>query len=239
MSLHKTLIVIPTYNEEENILEVYSRIREFSPQKHILFVDDNSTDRTKQLIEKIMEKDSLVDILSRQKKEGLARAYIAGFSWGLERDFQWFQQLDADLSHDPRYLPVFDSYKSKFDVIVASRYISQGTAKKWNIFRRIVSFFGCVYLKLLFGSSINDFTGGFNCWKREVLEKIDLSSIISKGFIFQFELKFAANKAGFKLIEFPYEFKEREKGSSKLSSDIIIEGLFKPFLIWLRYSRGG
>jgi len=211
-----TLIIVPTYNEVENILALYSTI---------------------DLIENIINKDNRVFILKRHDKKGIAKAYIDGILWGLSKKYLWFQQMDADLSHDPKYLLEFEKLKDKNDFIVASRYVDFGKVEKWGFFRRFLSFFGGQYLKIVFNSKMNDLTGGFNCWNRKVLEKIDLSKICSKGFLFQAELKYLASVYGFKWIEFPYSFKEREKGSSKLSSNIIIEGLFKPLWIIFKYCK--
>lgn len=233
----RTLIIIPTYNEVENIPELYRKIKGFAPGKDILFVDDNSFDGSIQAIGDIIEKDKTVNILIRKNKEGLAKAYIDGFKWGLKKDYDWFQEMDADFSHDPKYLPLFDRYKADFDVIIASRYIKEGEVEKWNPFRNLLSHGGCYYLRLVFGDSITDLTGGFNCWKRKVLEDIDLSGIISCGFVFQAEMKFAAAQLGYKIKEIPFIFKERQKGKSKFSMHIIIEGLLKPYLVKAKYRK--
>lgn len=235
--MDKTLIIIPTYNEAKNIEELCAGIKKFSPKKDILFVDDSSGDGTIQIIKRIMEKDTTINILIREKKEGVAKAYLAGFRWGLNRDYEWFQQMDADLTHNPGYLPVIDRFKSDYDVIIASRYIKEGEVKKWNPVRKFLSYFGCLYLKLIFGNTINDLTGGFNCWRREVLQNIDFSKIISSGFIFQTEMKFSALMSGFKIVEFPYIYKERKRGKSKFSLGIFIEGLIKPYLIRFKYPK--
>jgi dolichol-phosphate mannosyltransferase len=227
----KTLIIVPTFNEALNLADLYHRIREYGPDKYILFVDDNSTDGTPEIIEGIIQSDQKVHILKRPKKEGIGRAYICGFLWGLNGDYEWFQQMDADLSHDPLYLPNFEILKNGNQVIVASRYIKQGRVGKWIFLRRLISFLGCQYLKLILQLPVQDLTGGFNCWHRDVISSFNLDEIVSRGFIFQAELKFKAYRRGFKITEFPYVFKEREKGRSKINYRIVLEGLFMPLLI--------
>ncbi len=229
----RTLVVIPTFNEVLNIQELYQRIRSYDSDKDLLFVDSNSLDGTQQVIEEIMKNDKKVFILKYAKKEGLGRAYISGFLWGINMGYDWFQQIDADLSHDPVYLRDFDRLKSANKVIVASRYIKSGGVEKWGFCRRLLSFLGCFYLRLIFQCNLHDLTGGFNCWHRDVISGIDLNRIVSRGFVFQSELKFKAFKKGFKIIEFPYIFKERKKGQSKINYRIILEGLFMPIIIRL------
>jgi dolichol-phosphate mannosyltransferase len=230
----KTLIIVPTFNEAGNIAELHARIRKYSPDSGILFVDDGSIDGTREIINGIIKGDEKVHILERPRKEGIARAYICGFLWGLERDYSWFQQMDADLSHDPAYLAEIEKLKSENQVIVASRYLKKAGAGRRNFFRKIVTFLGCRYLKIILQCPLKDLTGGFNCWQREVILGLDLNKIMSRGFIFQAEIKFRAYKKGFKIVEFPYIFQERQKGSSKIDYRIIFEGLVMPFLMVLR-----
>lgn len=230
----ETLIIVPTYNEKDNIAELYLNIKKYSCDKHILFVDDNSRDGSQEEIVAIAKRDENVHILERDKKGGLASAYLDGFSWGLARNYDWFQQMDADLSHAPRYLPLFDSFKEKYDLIIASRYIINGRSD-WRFFRKWISSFGCYYLKMILGSYINDWTGGYNCYKRCVLEEIDFSYVLSQGFFFLSELKYSSIKNGFKIVEFPYIFRGRKKGYSKMSGKIFLEGLLKPWVIKYRY----
>jgi len=232
----KTLIIIPTFNEAENVLALYRRIKELGAGEDILFVDDNSADGTRQIIEGIIQDDPRVHILKRQHKEGIARAYLAGFRWGLDQGgYAWFQEMDADLSHDPKYLADFEKFKTDNQAIVASRYIKEGKVEKWDFLRRSLSFLGCWYIRLILQCPLQDLTGGFNCWHRDVVSSFDLDKIISRGFVFQAELKFIAFRKGFKIAEFPYTFKEREKGRSKINYRIVIEGLLKPVLIRLNY----
>lgn len=227
----KTLIIIPTFNEVLNILDIYSKIRKWDKNKDILFVDDNSSDGTRQVVDKIMKDDKKVHILKHSKKEGIAQAYIAGFLWGINSGYDWFQQMDADLSHDPAYLANFEALKKENQVVIASRYMQKGGIEKWDLFRKLLSSLGCRYLRLLLQCPLTDLTGGFNCWHKEVISSFDLSKIASRGFIFQTEIKFMAYRKGFKISEFPYSFKEREKGRSKIDYHIILEGLLMPFFI--------
>lgn len=236
MSNGKTLIIIPTFNEAGNIAELHARIRKYSLDSDILFVDDGSIDGTREIIDGIVQADAKAHILRRRKKEGIARAYICGFLWGLERDYSWFQQMDADLSHDPAYLVEIEKLKKVSQAIVASRYLNKAGADRRSFFRKMITFLGCRYLKFVLRCPLKDLTGGFNCWPREVMLGLGLDKIVSRGFIFQAELKLMAYKKGFKIIEFPYVFRERQKGRSKIDQRIIFEGLILPILMRSRSS---
>ena len=238
MDKGKTLIIIPTFNEAENILDLYDKIRQYAPDKDILFIDDNSPDFTQRIIEEIRKSDEKVHILKRLRKEGIAKAYISGFLWGLDGDYEWFQQMDADLSHDPIYLAEIEKLKYENQVIIASRCINKNGVGKRNFFRRMITLLGCRYLKFILQSPLQDLTGGFNCWHRDVISSFNLDRIASRGFIFQAELKFIAYRNGFKIAEFPYLFKERQKGRSKIDYQIIFEGLVMPVFIYLRNRTG-
>lgn len=222
----KTLIIIPTYNELDNVTKLYKEIKIYASRKDILFVDD-SKDATPNVIRDIISSDQSVKLLKRDKKNGLASAYIDGFNWGLNRDYEWFQQIDADLSHDPKYLIEFDKLKNNYDLIIASRYVKNGSPGGWKLSRKILSFLGCKYLKTVLGISINDLTGGFNCFNRKIFEEIDLSSLKSKGNLFFAEIKLKIFKKGFRIIEFPYIFGPRNMGQSKMDLKIIFEALIK------------
>jgi dolichol-phosphate mannosyltransferase len=230
----KTLIIIPTLNEVENVPDLYAKIRQYGFGKDILFVDGGSVDETCQAIEEIIKNDLGVHILKLPRKEGIAKAYISGFLWGLDRDYEWFQQMDADLSHDPGYLVEIEKLKSENQVIIASRYVEKGGIEKRNLCRRAMTFLGCQYLKFILRCPLKDLTGGFNCWRREVISSFNLEGIVSRGFVFQAELKFMGYRKGFRIVEFPYVFKERHKGRSKIDQWIIFEGLFLPVFIYLR-----
>ncbi|MFA4989765.1 MAG: glycosyltransferase [Candidatus Omnitrophota bacterium] len=234
MNKEKTLIIIPTFNEAENIPALYARIRQYAPDKDILFVDDRSADSSQGIIEGIIRGDKNVHILKRLQKEGIARAYISGFFWGLARGYNWFQQMDADLSHDAAYLEEVEKLKGENQAIVASRHLEKGGVEKRNFFRRMVTFLACRYLKFILQCPVRDLTGGFNCWHRDIISSLNLNGFVSRGFLFQAELKFMAYKKGFKIAEFPYVFKERQKGRSKIDYRIIFEGLVMPIVIYFR-----
>lgn len=234
VSKGKTLIIIPTLNEAENVPDLYAKIRQYGFEKDILFVDGGSVDETRRFIEEIIKNDRGVHILKRPRKEGIAKAYISGFRWGLDRDYEWFQQMDADLSHDPDYLVEIEKLKSENQVIVASRYVEKCRVEKRNLCRRAMTFLGCQYLKFILRCPLKDLTGGFNCWRREVISSFNLGEIISRGFVFQAELKFMGYRKGFRIAEFPYVFKERQKGRSKIDYQIIFEGLVMPIVIYFR-----
>ena len=238
MDKEKTLIIIPTFNEAQNIPGLYDKIKQYAPDKDILFVDDSSVDSTQGIIEGIMKGDGKVHILKRLRREGIAKAYISGFLWGLNGDYKWFQQMDADLSHDPVYLAEIEKLKHENQVIIASRCMNKNGVGKRNFFRRMITFLGCRYLKFILQCPLQDLTGGFNCWHRDVISNLNLDRIASRGFVFQAELKFMAYRNGFKIAEFPYVFKERQKGRSKIDHQIIFEGLFMPVVIYLRNRAG-
>lgn len=238
MTTNNTLIIIPTYNEAENIGPLYARIRGFAPDHHLLFVDDGSKDGTIANIEKLIAHNSNVFLLRRSCKLGLASAYFAGFKWGLEKGYSWIQQMDADLSHDPRYLVEFEKYKlDGCELIIASRYIDKSVKNTWSFFRKTLSYLGCLYLKLILTAKINDLTGGFNCYNHSLLRKYDFDKMVARGYIFQAELKYIASISGAKIIEFPYIFKNRSMGDSKITWAIILEGLFLPLFLKLKYYK--
>jgi len=163
----------------------------------------------------------------RDRKLGLGTAYISGFIWGLERGYQLFVEMDADFSHNPLYLPQMINKINSHDFIIASRYIKGGGIKGWGVFRKTISRFGSIYAKTILGIPINDLTGGYNIWKREVLNGIDLGKVKSEGYSFQIELKYRAHMRGFRFVEFPIIFEDRFQGKSKMSKRIILEALYR------------
>lgn len=232
MSSLKTLIIVPTYNEEANILPLVKGIMGYYPDVHILFVDDNSQDATRVRIDEVSKSySSNISILKREGKMGLASAYIAGFNWALKQDYAWICEMDADLSHRPVDLKSIFEARQTADVVVGSRYIAGGGTINWSVFRQVISQCGSFYARLILGLRINDLTGGFNCWSREVLEVIDTESIICDGYSFQIELKYRATLAGFKVVEAPIIFEERRAGQSKMSGNIVFEAVYKVWLL--------
>ena len=233
----KPLIIIPTYNEKDNIFNLIEEIKNNlkSQEYSILFVDDNSKDGTIEIIESLIENNNFIHILKRPSKMGLASAYIDGFKYGIEHGFDVFIQMDADFSHNPKYLVKMLDELNNYDVIIGSRNIKGGCVVGWGLLRHIISKGGSLYSKLILNCPINDLTGGFNAWKKDVLEKINLNSIISKGYSFQIEMKYKAFKNKAKIKEIPIVFEDRKFGQSKMSKNIFFEAMMN---IWkIRFDR--
>ncbi len=224
----QTLVIIPTYNENENIGSIIPKILQ-TINTEVLVVDDNSPDQTGEIVKKLAADDPHIHLLTKKGKSGLGEAYKSGFKWALERDYQTILQMDADFSHQPRYLPILKKnvIRSKFDLAIGSRYVKGGGVVNWPLKRKILSRGGSIYARSILGVNIKDLTGGFKCFRRQVLEAINPGSITSSGFIFQVEVTFRAIKAGFRVKEFPIIFPERERGYSKMSGKIIKEALLK------------
>ncbi len=229
----KSLIVIPTFNEKDNIANIISAVLEKNPQVHVLVVDDNSPDGTSDVVKKVSENNGQVQLLLRQSKEGLGRAYVAGFEWGLERNFDVIVEMDADFSHRPIDLVNIIAAMKENDFVVGSRYVPGGATANWGIIRKLISRAGGIYSRLILGFPINDWTGGFNAWSAETLRSIDLQSIKSNGYSFQIELKYRALRIGKKGHEVPILFEDRRAGQSKMSSKIVFEALYRVVLLRL------
>jgi dolichol-phosphate mannosyltransferase len=222
----KALIIVPTYNEEENIDLLVDGIFSNAPDVHVLFVDDNSRDKTQQKIEERQKsRPAQIFLLCRPGKMGLGTAYLTGFDWALKKGYDCVIEMDADLSHDPTYLPTMLSKLQNFDVVIGSRYTAGGGTKNWHFMRRCISRFGSFYGRLVLGVSIKDLTGGFNGWSRHALQTIDLKSIRSEGYAFQIELKYAAFRANLPITEIPIVFVDRRVGYSKMSYRIVLEAM--------------
>ena len=232
-----TLIIIPTYNEVENIFSIVSKIDEVLKDYSysVLIVDDNSSDGTKDEIIKLQEKFSNVLTINRTGKLGLASAYIDGFKIGIEKGFDSFIQMDADFSHNPEYLKTMFEKLETCDVVIGSRNIRGGSVVGWGFLRNFISKGGSLYSKIILGCPINDLTGGFNAWRKDILEKINLNSIISKGYSFQIEMKYKAFKNKAKIEEFPIIFEDRKLGKSKMSKAIFFEALLN--IIKIRFTK--
>jgi dolichol-phosphate mannosyltransferase len=224
----KSLIVIPTYNEKKNIERLLTEIERLTlPNLDILVVDDNSPDKTADLVRSRQKNSSRLFLLVRSAKQGLGSAYRAGFNWGLEHDYDVLIEMDADLSHDPRYLPLIMEKIKNFDFVVGSRYVPQGGIEDWGRLRRGLSYLGSSYARLILGIKIKDLTGGFNAWRKEIFEKVNLNQISSNGYSFQIELKYRAAKNKFTYCEVPIIFKDRQNGQSKINFKIISEAFWK------------
>lgn len=222
------LVVIPTFNEVENLPRVVPLALESVPEAEILVVDDDSPDGTGDLADEMARSDERVHVLHRTRKDGLGRAYLAGFRWALEREYEYVCEMDADLSHPPEQLPHFLDALESADVVVGSRYVEgRVTVVNWPISRLLLSFFGCFYARVITRLPIMDATGGFNCFRREVLETIDLDAIGSNGYAFQIELKLRAWRRGFRIVERPIVFTERDTGESKMSKKIVREAVWR------------
>lgn len=231
----KKLIVIPTYNERDNIIELMKVIFLVSPESHILVVDDGSPDGTATLVEDFMIKEKRAFILKRTEKKGLGKAYVAGFNWGMQNGYDFLSEMDADWSHPPKFLVPMYQAASQADFVIGSRYVKGGGSVNWSLGRKIISRAGSFYSRIILGVPINDFTGGFNGWHAKVLKAVDLETIASDGYSFQIELKYRAARLGYKFVEFPLLFEERREGQSKMSSDIVREAIWR---VWtLRFKK--
>jgi len=223
----KTLIIIPTFNEELNIKNIIERIfdnlsnRDFS----ILVVDDNSKDNTAKIVKEMQKTISNLYLLERGGKYGLASAYIDGFKYGADLGYKAFIQMDADFSHNPEYLPIFFDKLEENDVVIGSRNIQGGRVVNWGIIRNLISKGGSLYSRLVLNCPIKDLTGGFNGWRLDILNKIGLNNIISRGYSFQIEMKYRAYKAEAQILEFPIVFEDRKFGKSKMNKRIFFEAL--------------
>lgn len=226
----KAIIVIPTYNEAQNIEHIIDRIHfQGIRDLDVLVVDDNSPDGTAELVEKIALAESNVHLMKRPKKAGLGTAYVAGFKFALEREYDYIFEMDADFSHDPDEIPNFLRAIKECDLVIGSRYKSGVNVVNWPLTRLILSVGANKYTQIITGLPIKDCTGGFKCFRREVLEAIDLNRVDSDGYSFQIEMNFKAWKKGFKICEIPIVFTDREAGSSKMSKKIIREAIW---IVW-------
>lgn len=222
----KGLIVVPTYNERENVAELTRAALEQAPTYvDILIVDDNSPDGTGGIADQLARKNSRIRVLHRPGKQGLGKAYVAGFQWAFEQGYDLIVEMDCDFSHDPRYLPTMFDLLSRNDVVIGSRYVDGGGTRNWGLFRKIISRGGSFYARTILGAPINDFTGGFNGWHRRVLEGMGLETLRSDGYSFQIELKYRAYRLGYRIKEFPIVFEDRKVGHSKMSKRIVLEAL--------------
>ena len=230
MNQSDCIVIIPTYNEIENIEKIIRAV--FSLQKcfHILIIDDGSPDGTAQVVHRLM-KDEFSDrlfIIERSGKLGLGTAYITGFKWALERDYEYIFEMDADFSHDPNDLPrLYEAcHDEGYDLSIGSRYVSGVNVVNWPMGRVLMSYFASKYVRFIMGFKVNDTTAGFKCYKRHVLSTIELDKIRFKGYGFQIEMKFTAYKIGFKIKEVPVIFVNRKEGTSKMSGGIFGEAFF-------------
>lgn len=237
----KDIIVIPTYNEKDNIVELLGKIFSLMPNIYVMIVDDNSPDGTADLIEKLKNQYPNLLLFKRGAKEGLGPAYMAAFKKILENpEYSTITMMDGDLSHDPKYLPEMLDLSKQYDLVIGSRYVKGGgVTKKWNIWRRFLSSAGNIYIKILFFKyKINDWSTGYNIIKTSSLKKIDLNVLSLRGYAFISSLKYYLASAGATIKESPIFFEERKQGKTKMSFSIILEGLLAPWKIIIReFSR--
>ncbi|CAN5705031.1 polyprenol monophosphomannose synthase [soil metagenome] len=225
----RTLVIIPTYNELENLPLIVGRVHAAQPEVHVLIVDDGSPDGTGKLADELSLADpDRVHVMHRTAKDGLGAAYLAGFAWGLNRQYSVLVEMDADGSHSPEQLHrLLDAIDGGADLVIGSRYVSGGTVRNWPKRRLVLSKTANTYSRVLLGVGIHDITAGYRAYRREVLEKIDLDAVDSKGYCFQIDLTWRAINSGFRVVEVPITFIERELGVSKMSGSNIREALVK------------
>ena len=223
--MSSVLIVIPTYNESENLPNLVPALRAAVPDAHLLIVDDNSPDGTGALAGAMAAAGPHVNVLHRQGKEGLGRAYVAGLTWGVARGYGLLVQMDADLSHDPTSVPALLAAAKDHDLVLGSRYVAGGGTVNWGLTRRVLSRGGSLYARLILGMPYHDLTGGFKCWRRHGLEDIDLPTIRSDGYSFQIEMTYRAFLRGHSIAEVPIVFADRVDGVSKMSKRIVREAV--------------
>jgi dolichol-phosphate mannosyltransferase len=223
----RALVIVPTYNESENISRLIETVLAQDDRLEMLIVDDGSPDGTGEIVDRIIGMNRRVHIHRRPKKLGLGTAYLAGFRWAIERKYDLILEMDADFSHDPAHLPQFLRAAEAADVVLGSRYREgKVTVVNWPIARLILSYYANVYARLVTGLPVWDGTGGFKCFRRKVLEAIDLTTVKSNGYAFQIEMSFRAWKRGFKLVEIPIVFVDRTEGTSKMSGSIVREAIW-------------
>lgn len=238
LSAPRILVVVPTYNEHENIDRLLSKIRSQALKVDVLFIDDNSQDGTADLIKSHIAKDPTIHIHERPGKMGLGTAYLAGFKWALERDYEYIMEMDADLSHDPAEIPRFFEAAQKADIVLGSRYITGVNVINWPLKRLILSYGANVYAGIILGVKIKDLTGGFKMFRREVLEKVALDRVKSNGYSFQIEMTFRAMTLGFRAKEINIIFYDRTAGHSKMSKKIVREAIFMVWKLKMRQLLG-
>ncbi|MEA1893123.1 MAG: polyprenol monophosphomannose synthase [Campylobacterota bacterium] len=234
--MNKAIVVIPTYNEIDNIEIILEKTFSLNLGLDILVMDDNSPDKTYAKVQEIIDSnlyDKQLHLVIREKKEGLGKAYIAGFRWCLQRDYEYIIEMDADLSHDPKYLESFLENIKENDLVIGSRYVEGGGVVNWSASRKFISSGGSFYSRTILGIDIQDVTGGFKCFRRKVLQDIDLDNLITTGYAFQIEMNYRTALMGFRIKEIPIIFEDRVAGQSKMSKKIFAEALLKVLLLRL------
>lgn len=232
--MNDALVIIPTYNEKENALAIAAAVLREAPWADLLFVDDNSPDGTGQILDELSAREPRVHVLHRKGKEGLGRAYIAGFQWALERPYEFIFEMDADFSHNPADLKRLRAGAERADLVLGTRYKDGIRVVNWPLHRLLLSKGAAIYVRLITGLPVTDPTGGFKCYRRAVLECIDLPAIRSNGYSFQVEMSHTTWRAGFLINEVTITFEERREGASKMSGGIVREALVMVWKLLLR-----
>jgi dolichol-phosphate mannosyltransferase len=227
----RALVCLPTYNERDNVEPITAAILASAPDVDVLVIDDSSPDGTGALADAIAAREPRVKVLHRPGKEGLGKAYLAGFAWALARDYGLVLEMDADFSHDPKYLPEMLRAARGADLVLGSRNVKGGGTVHWGVGRKLLSRGGSFYARTILGIHVRDLTGGFKCFRREVLAAIDLGSVQCSGYAFQIELTYRALKKGFRVVEIPIVFEDRRVGQSKMSKRIVLEAMTKVWSI--------
>lgn len=225
----KILVIIPTYNERENIGRIVPLVLEKDPSIHVLIVDDGSPDGTGQIADGMVKESDRIFVIHRQNKSGLGTAYITGFKFALQKSYDLIFEMDCDFSHDPKYIPHFLEAIRDADLVLGSRYIKGVNVINWPMSRLLLSYYANVYSRIVTGLPVKDATGGFKCFRREVLESLDLDKVKSNGYSFQIEMSFRAWKKGFRIKEIPIVFEDRKLGQSKMSKRIVREAVW---MVW-------
>jgi dolichol-phosphate mannosyltransferase len=238
--LVRATVCLPTYNERENLEEILRALGVvLRDGDRVLVVDDNSPDGTGELADGVASELAFVDVLHRERKEGLGPAYLAGFRRALADGAELVLEMDCDFSHDPNDVPrLIAAAEDGADLVLGSRYVPGGSIPNWGLVRRAISLGGNLYAQAILQSSLRDLTGGFKCFRRRVLETVDLSAIDSRGYAFQIETTYRVARAGFSIVEVPIAFVDREHGHSKMSRAIVLEAVWKVPLLRLRAARG-
>lgn len=233
------LVCIPTYNERENIKQIISQVLTQGNDVEVLIIDDNSPDGTASIVDQLRRENSRIHLLSRPGKLGLGTAYVDGFTYGLTLPrIGYFMEMDADFSHDPKYIKEFRQEISDNDLVIGSRYCNGISIVNWPISRLLLSYFASIYVRIITGMPIKDPTGGFKCYRREVLEWLDLKRIKSNGYGFQIEMNFYIWRGGFRIKEIPILFIERRAGTSKMSRRIIFEAVMEVWKLFFKKLLG-
>ncbi|HZG35377.1 MAG TPA: polyprenol monophosphomannose synthase [Gaiellaceae bacterium] len=234
----RAIVCLPTYEERENLEPMLRALGEvLGPADRVLVIDDNSPDGTGELADRLAGELPFVDVLHRERKDGLGRAYIAGFRLALERGAELVLEMDCDFSHDPQDVPRLIAAARDADLVLGSRYVRGGGVRDWGLVRRLISRGASLYTQLLL-MPVRDATGGFKCFRREVLEALDLDAIGSRGYMFQIETTFRVRRLGFRVLEIPITFADREVGGSKMSRSIVLEAVWKVPALRLAALRG-